>query len=162
MTQLETRVIEAVRRYGVAFEVIEINPAFADTEDFCREYGFPPEKSGNTILVASKKEPKRFAACIVPATARLDVNHTVKRRLGVSRASFARVDEMQALTGMEVGGVTPFALPGDVPIYVDPALTKLDWIILGAGGRGAKIKISPAVFDAMPNAEVVPGLSDAG
>ena len=77
--------------------------------------------------------------------------------MGVSKASFASAEEMIALTGMRVGGVTPFALPTGLPLYVDERIMRLDWVVLGGGGRGTKIKISPEVFRKM-GAEIVPGL----
>ena len=129
--------------------MIEIDPAFADTAAFCARYGYPAEKSANTILVASKKEPKSYAACVVLATTQLDVNRRVCALMEVSRASFAGADEMRAVTGMEVGGVTPFALPSGVPLYVDRRVADLDWVILGGGGRRTKIKISPEVLTAL-------------
>jgi prolyl-tRNA editing enzyme YbaK/EbsC (Cys-tRNA(Pro) deacylase) len=66
--------------------------------------------------------------------------------MGVSKASFASAEEMNALTGMEVGGVTPFSLPEGMPLYVDSRIMELDWVILGGGGRDRKLKISPEVF----------------
>ena len=143
----EERVREALDGLGVAHEVIEIDPAFADTARFCERYGYPAERSANTILVASKKEPKRYAACVVLATTQLDVNHRVRDLLEVSRASFASAEEMKSVLGMEVGGVTPFGLPAGMPLYVDARVGALDWIILGGGGRRTKIKIAPRVLE---------------
>ncbi|HIL88322.1 MAG TPA: hypothetical protein EYM25_06390, partial [Deltaproteobacteria bacterium] len=104
-------VLETVANLGLPHEVIEIAPAYADTTAFCEKYGFPMEQSGNTIVVASKKEPKVYVACVVLATTRLDVNKRVRKLMGVSKASFASAEEMNALTGMEICGVTPFSLP---------------------------------------------------
>lgn len=157
MGSLDHRVIAALGKLGLPHEIIEIDPAFADTAAFCRRYGHPPEKSANTLIVASKKAQKKYCACVVLATTRLDVNHRVKGLLGVSKASFATADEMMELTGMQVGGVTPFSLPPELPLYVDRRIMDLDWVILGGGGRDTKIKISPQVFTKL-GAEVVPDL----
>jgi prolyl-tRNA editing enzyme YbaK/EbsC (Cys-tRNA(Pro) deacylase) len=62
------------------------------------------------------------------------------------------------LTGMQVGGVTPFSLPAGLPLYIDDRIPPLDWIILGGGGRSLKVKISPEVFRKL-GAEVVAGLA---
>lgn len=150
----ESRYLEAVRRTGIPFESIEIDPALSDTAAFCAKYGYPLERSANTIIVASKKEPKRYAACVVQATRRLDVNHAVKELLGGAKCSFATAEETQALTGMMLGGVTVFGFPEAVPIYVDESLMAFDWIILGGGNRSVKVKISPVVFRNMPNASI--------
>jgi prolyl-tRNA editing enzyme YbaK/EbsC (Cys-tRNA(Pro) deacylase) len=156
---IERKVTQALDQLGLPYELIEIDPAYADTGQFCERYGFSMDESGNTIIVASKKEPRRYAACVVKASRRLDVNHTVRRLLGVPRLSFATAEETMALTGMMIGGVTVLALPPDLPIYVDETLLECERIILGSGSRSSKIRIAPAVFDRLPNAQVIPGLS---
>lgn len=156
---IEERVVKALDAIGVPYELMEIDPAFADTAACCEHYGLPLDGAGNTIVVASKKEPRRFGACVVKATTRLDVNHAVRALLGVSKVSFATAEETKTLTGMMLGGVTVFALPPDLPIYVDDKLMARDWVILGSGSRSSKIKISPDVFRRLPNATIVPGLA---
>ena len=151
-------VLKTVDNLGAAYEVIEIDPALADTALFCKHYGLPMQQSGNTIIVASKKEPKVFVACVVLATTRLDVNKRVRKLMGVPKASFASAEEMKLLTGMEVGGVTPFSLPEDLKLYVDSRIMELDWVILGGGGRDRKLKISPEVFYQL-GAEIVENLA---
>src|SRR5213596_93521 len=151
-------VAELVAKLGVPYELIEIDPAFADTAAFCEKYGYPLDRSCNTIIVASKKEPKKFVACVVLAHTRLDVNKRVTKLMGVPKASFASAEEMMELTGMQVGGVTPFSLPAGLPLYIDDRIPPLDWVILGGGGRSLKVKISPEVFTKL-RAEVVAGLA---
>ena len=145
---------------GVHHELHRIDPAFADTAAFCEKYGSSPDHAANTIIVASKKEPKQYAACVVKATRRLDGNHTVRRLMSASRISFASSEETRELTGMMIGGVTVLALPAELPIYVDDTLMDLPWIILGGGSRSLKIKVSPEVFRKLPGATVVAGLSN--
>jgi prolyl-tRNA editing enzyme YbaK/EbsC (Cys-tRNA(Pro) deacylase) len=142
-------VVRALDTLGVPYEILPIDPAFADTELFCRTYGVPAERSANTIIVASKTTPKQFSACLVLSDSRLDVNRKVRQLMGVSRASFATAADMQQLTGMEIGGVTPFSLPASVPLYVDARILDLDWVIVGGGGRTRKVRISPEVFTKM-------------
>jgi prolyl-tRNA editing enzyme YbaK/EbsC (Cys-tRNA(Pro) deacylase) len=156
---IEARVRRALEGFGVPYELMVIDPAYADTAAFCEKYGASLAHSANTIIVASKKEPKQYAACVVGATARLDVNHAVRTLMGVSRLSFASADETMALTGMMIGGVTLFALPATLPIYVDEPLTALDYVILGGGSRSLKIKTAPEMFTHIPNARIVAGLS---
>ena len=140
-------------------EVIPCDPEFADTAAFCEKYGYPMEQSANTILVASRTEPKVFAACVVTADRRLDVNGTVRRLLGVRKLSFASAEDTVALTGMMIGGVTPFGLPEGVPIYIDDAVMQHPWVIVGGGDRSSKLKLSPDELAALPGASVVEGLS---
>jgi prolyl-tRNA editing enzyme YbaK/EbsC (Cys-tRNA(Pro) deacylase) len=110
-------------------------------------------------LVASKKEPKKYAACVLQASRLLDVNHKVRELMGVSRVSFANAEETARVTGMLVGGVTVFALPEGIPIYVDEPVMALDYAILGGGGRSSKIKLRPAELLRVPGLQVVAGLA---
>src|SRR5215831_20376103 len=158
MATPEEIVIVALQKLDVPYELIDIDPRFADTAAFCEKYGYPVERSCNTIIVASKKEPKQFVACVVLAHTRLDVNKRVTKLMGVPKASFASAEEMMALTGMQVGGVTPFSLPPGMPLYIDDRIVGLDWIILGGGGRSLKIKTSPEIFRQL-GARAVSGLA---
>jgi prolyl-tRNA editing enzyme YbaK/EbsC (Cys-tRNA(Pro) deacylase) len=158
---IEQRVLLTLGRLGVPYEVIKIDPAYADTAEFCAKYGFPLDHSGNTIICASKKEPKRYSAGVVLATTRLDVNHAVRKLMGVSRVSFASGEETRALTGMMIGGVTVFALPEQLPIYVDRRVMSLDYVIVGAGSRSSKIRVSPEALLRLPNAQMVEELATA-
>jgi prolyl-tRNA editing enzyme YbaK/EbsC (Cys-tRNA(Pro) deacylase) len=159
---VDTRVRSVLESLGVPYEVMEIDPDFADTAQFCAKYDIPLDQSANTIIVASKKEPKQYCACLVLATTRLDVNHAVKKLMGVSRVSFAGAEETKALTGMLIGGVTVFALPDGLPIYVDERVMAPAWIIVGGGGRSTKIKLAPDALRRLPNVTVVPDLASGG
>ena len=157
--EIEQRVARVLADLGVPYELHEIDPAFADTAQYCERYGVPLDHSANTIIVASKKEPKQYAACVVKATTRLDVNHAVRRLMNASKLSFATAEETKTLTGMLIGGVTILALPPGLSIYVCDKLMPLPWVILGGGSRSSKIKISPEIFRRLPNATIVAGLS---
>ncbi len=146
---VDKRVKAALEALDIAYELIEIDPAFADTRPFCERYGYPLEQTCNTIIVATKRETTRLVACVVAGTMQLDVNKRVRKLAGARKASFAAADVMKEATGMEIGGVTPIALPRGMPLYVDDRLMEHEWVILGAGVREAKIEISPRVFSAL-------------
>ena len=156
---IEAQVVSTLNGLGIPHELIRIDPDFADTAEFCKKYGYTLEGSGNTIIVASKRGAKKYCACIVQGSARLDVNKTVKRLMGVSRASFASADETMELTGMMIGGVTAFALPEDLPVYADEKLLAQEYVILGSGSRSSKIKIAPEDIGKIPGAQFIDGLS---
>ena len=158
---IEARVAQALEGLGALWELMRIDPEFADTAAFCEKYGVALDHSGNTIIVASKKEPKKYCACLVLATTRLDVNHVVRRLLEVPRVSFATAEETRELTGMVIGGVTLLALPPDLPLYVDDRVMALDYVILGGGSRSSKIKIAPDALRKLPGFTVVTGLAQA-
>ncbi|WP_093145666.1 YbaK/EbsC family protein [Saccharopolyspora antimicrobica] len=137
----------------------EIDPDLADTAAFCEKYGSPLELSANCVVVAGKRAGEvRYAACVVLATTRADVNGVVKRRLDVRKASFAPMDDAVELTSMEYGGITPFGLPADWPILIDPEVAKAPALVVGSGVRRSKLIAPGEALTNLPNAEVLEGL----
>jgi prolyl-tRNA editing enzyme YbaK/EbsC (Cys-tRNA(Pro) deacylase) len=155
---VERRVLSALDAAQVDYEVIPCDPHLADTAAFCAHYGYPLDRSANTIIVAARNRPAACAS-VVLATTRLDVNHTVCDLLGVRRASFAGAEQTQALTGMMLGGVTPFALPEPLPLYVDAAVMERPWVVVGGGSRSMKLRLSPAALLAASRGQVIHGLA---
>ncbi|MGD0321477.1 MAG: YbaK/EbsC family protein [Acidimicrobiales bacterium] len=157
--ELERGVLDALDDLGVGYEIFPCDPAFADTAAFCERYDVAMEDSANTIVVVGKGEPRRYVACVVLATTRLDVNGVVRHRLGVRKASFASAEETNERTGMMIGGVTPFALPEEIPVWVDAHVVARASVILGGGSRSLKIRVPPDALTRLPNAEVIEGLA---
>jgi prolyl-tRNA editing enzyme YbaK/EbsC (Cys-tRNA(Pro) deacylase) len=141
------------------YDLFACNPALADTAAFCAAYGFAMEDSANTIVVVGKSDPPVYAACVVLATHRLNVNRAVRNRLGTRKASFASPDETRVLTGHEIGGVTVFGLPAALPILVDAAVMERRRIILGGGSRSWKVIAPPSILLTIAGVEVVAELA---
>ena len=152
-------VIAELTSMGLEYEEMECDPDLADTAQFCEAYDIPLEKSANAIVVASRKPEGHNAVCVVLAHTRLDVNGTVRKRLDVRKVSFAPADLTQSLTGQEIGGVTIFGLPEDLPIWLDSRIMDCDWVIVGAGSRSAKIKLDPSQLGDVDRYEFVPDLA---
>ena len=150
--------LDLLTSLDVDHEVVPCDPALADTAQFCEAYGYAMEDSANTILVIGKSDPPVHAACILLAHTRLDVNKTVRKKLGTRKASFADGAATEALTGMTIGGVTPFGLPDDLPLWVDSRVMERTSIVLGGGSRDRKVIAPPAILTAI-GAEVVEDLA---
>jgi len=144
---------------GLPFEVWPCDPELADTAVFCEHYGVALENSANAILVRSKTGDRKFVVCVLLATDRLNTNHTVRKKMGARKVSFASADETREMTGMEIGGVTPLALPEDLPIWIDDAVMRCEYVMLGGGNRDCKIKLDPQALLRQSNIEVVAGLA---
>ena len=157
----QEQVVDHLRRLGADHEIVPCDPALADTAAFCEAYGYSPDDSANTIIVVGKGETPRPVACVVLASTRLDVNGLVRKRLEVRKASFASADETMELTGMEIGGVTAFALPSGLPIWVDAAVMARERIILGGGSRSIKILTPPSTLTKLDDVTVIDGLARA-
>jgi len=155
----------AAPREGVAadaFWVAEIDPDLADTQAFCERYGVRMDRSANCVILAARREGRSwFAACVVLATTRADVNGLAKKHLGASKISFAPMDAATAASAMEFGGITPIGLPAGWPILIDEAVAAADRVVVGSGVRRSKISLPGAALAELPNAVVLSGLGRA-
>jgi prolyl-tRNA editing enzyme YbaK/EbsC (Cys-tRNA(Pro) deacylase) len=136
--------------------VSAIDPSLADTAAFCGHHGIGLDVSANCVVVEARRADRVwFAACVVLASTRADVNGVVRKHLGARKISFAPMDTAVSLTGMEDGGITPVGLPHDWPILVDQAVVGQERVVIGSGVRGSKLLAATAVLASLPNAEVL-------
>lgn len=140
--------------------VAEIDPGLADTAAFCTAYDVPLDQSANCVVLAGRREgDTRFAACVVLATTRADVNGVARRWLDVRKISFAPMDDAVALTGMEYGGITPVGLPPQWPILIDARVVEQGDVVIGSGLRRSKLVVPGALLAELPNAHVISDLA---
>lgn len=152
-------VLDQLAELGAAYELVPCDPDLADTAAFCEAYGYSMEDSANAIVVAGKSAPPVFAMCLVLADSRLDVNKVVRKRLGTRKCSFASAEQTIEMTGMQIGGVTPFGTTESLPLWIDARVMERDNLIIGGGSRDRKLLVPPATLAAHPRAEVVEGLA---
>ncbi len=131
--------------------VAPIDPGLADTAVFCAAYDVAPESSANCVVVAGRRGGEtKYAAVMVLATMRADVNGVIRKALDVRKCSFAPMEDAVALTGMEYGGITPIGLPAGWPILIDEAVLAAGDVVIGSGLRGSKILLDAAQLLSLP------------
>jgi prolyl-tRNA editing enzyme YbaK/EbsC (Cys-tRNA(Pro) deacylase) len=139
--------------------VAEIDPALADTAAFCVRYGVTGEQSANCVVITGRRDGEtRYAACVILATTRADVNGIGRRALDVRKASFAATDIAVAETSMEYGGITPVGLPASWPVLVDAAVVAAPQVVIGSGLRRSKLALSGKALASLPGARTIEGL----
>ncbi len=150
-------VADPVREVGLALgdvEVAAIDDSLADTAAFCEAYGVPPENSANCVIVAGRRgDQTTYAAVLVLATMRADVNGIIRKNLGVRKISFAAQNDACARTGMDYGGITPIGLPPGWPILVDSRVLAAGEVVIGSGLRNSKLLLPAARLLKLPGAK---------
>ncbi|MGP3983022.1 YbaK/EbsC family protein [Streptomyces sp. KR80] len=165
LDELVPPVAEAVRTWRGAVPVeqllyVDTDPDKADTAVFAETYG-PGllEASANCVVAVGKRgQSVTLAACVVLSTTRVDVNGTLRRHLGVRKASFAPMELAVGESGMEYGGITPFGLPADWPLLVDSAVVDVPYVVVGSGRRRGKLLVPGKALAELPGATVLEGL----
>ncbi|HEV8658384.1 MAG TPA: YbaK/EbsC family protein [Thermoanaerobaculia bacterium] len=152
---LHPSVRAALDAASIQCEVVPCEPEWADTVEFCANYGIPPEEACNTIVIALKTTPRRYVACLVRSDTKLDVNHRVAAEVAFKRLSFASPEEAAQISGQAMGGVTIVGLPADIPILIDKRVMERPSVIIGGGNRTSKARLDPRELTKLPGARVV-------
>ncbi|MFI5733234.1 YbaK/EbsC family protein [Kribbella sp. NPDC051587] len=135
---------------------VAIDPELADTAAFCARYDVPMAASANCVIVLGKRGGESsYAAVLVLADDRADVNGVIRKHLGVRKISFAAQDDAVGTTGMEYGGITPIGLPAEWPVLVDEAVVQAGPVVIGSGIRASKILIDGTALATLPSATVL-------
>jgi prolyl-tRNA editing enzyme YbaK/EbsC (Cys-tRNA(Pro) deacylase) len=147
--------ISTVERIGI----VEIDPRFSDTAAFCAQYEVPPSQTANCVILQAKRSNHSwFAAGVVLADTRADVNGMARRVLDARKVSFASMDDAVSITDMEYGAITPLGLPGDWRLLIDKTVADANCIVIGSGRRKSKLVVSGNLLARLRGALVVEGL----
>jgi prolyl-tRNA editing enzyme YbaK/EbsC (Cys-tRNA(Pro) deacylase) len=142
--------------------VAEIDPRLSDTESFCRQYQIGMERAANCVVLEAKRGEKSwFAACVILASTRADINGVVRRTLDARKVSFAPMEAAVAQSGMEFGAITPVGLPGEWAVLVDKAVADSESVIIGSGIRQSKLLVPGSFFIQLPNVQIIEGLAQS-
>lgn len=160
--QMASVVFEALKACPDISEVgvSPIDPALSDTAAFCEAYGIGAEESANCVVLKTKKgEIRGFAALVILASTRADINSKACEALGVKKASFAPMEEATASSKMEFGAITPIGLPREWPILIDAKVASAKSVVVGSGIRGSKLALPGRVLASLPGVQVIENLA---
>ncbi|MGH6777473.1 MAG: YbaK/EbsC family protein [Bradyrhizobium sp.] len=113
-------------------------------------YGVEPGRIAKTL---SLRIGERVVLIVTSGTSRMD-NRKMKALFKVKPKMLAP-DEVAEITGHEVGGVCPFGLKTQLPIYCDVSLKAFDVVVPAAGSTHSAVRISPLQMTELVSAEWV-------
>ena len=139
--------VESVRawlaEHAPDLELIEVAESTATVETAARALGVEPARIAKTLAVRAGATTFLLVA---RGDARLD-NAKSKAEFG-ARPRMLGAEETLALTGHPVGGVCPFGLATDLPVFLDVSLQPFDTVFPAAGSLNTSVKVSPQrLFD---------------
>ena len=117
----------------VELEVITSTVALA-----AQAHGVEPGRIAKTL--AFKLADGKVFLLVARGDARID---NVKFKIAFGKGKMLALDEVEALTGHPVGGVCPFGLATDLPVYLDRSLQAFDEVLPAAGSVNSALRISP-------------------
>ena len=146
--------LESVRAYlaihAPDIEVLIHDGSTATVAQAAAAHGVPEAAIAKTLSLTVGGKP---FLVVTGGLARLD-NKKAKAEFG-GKVSMLGPDEVLRVTGHPVGGVCPFGLATDLPIYCDATLRTFDEVVPAAGSATSAMRISPNRLAALTNAKWV-------
>jgi prolyl-tRNA editing enzyme YbaK/EbsC (Cys-tRNA(Pro) deacylase) len=112
----------------------DISTAFLAAQALGTEVG----QIAKSILFKTKDD--RFLMVVSAGDVKID-SKAVKNLTG-SRVRMANAEEVEEITGFNIGGVCPFALKQEVPIFLDESLKRYEIVYTAAGTSNTALPIS--------------------
>ncbi|UNK38103.1 YbaK/EbsC family protein [Shinella sp. H4-D48] len=113
-------------------------------------HGVEPAQIAKTICARVGED---IVLIVAAGTARLS-NRKFKDRFA-AKPRMLDAEQVVAATSHPVGGVCPFGLPTDLPVYCDRSLSDFAEVVPAAGATNAAVRIAPERMAALVNAEWV-------
>lgn len=134
--------VEAVRAFLSAhapdLKIVELDDSTATVEMAAKGHGVAPAQIAKTLSLRIRD---RTLLIVTSGDARLN-NRKIKDVLG-GKPRMLGADEVVALTGHPVGGVCPFGLATQLPVYCDISLKAFDEVVPAAGSTNSAVRIAP-------------------
>jgi prolyl-tRNA editing enzyme YbaK/EbsC (Cys-tRNA(Pro) deacylase) len=135
--------LESVRAWLAAhasdLRLIEVAESTATVATAAQALGVEPGRIAKTLAV---RTGDLVFLLVARGDARLD-NAKTKAAFG-TRPRMLGPEETLAVTGHPVGGVCPFGLETDLPVFIDVSLKDYELVYPAAGSLNSSVEIAPA------------------
>lgn len=152
---MQTPATTALDGAGVPYRITEyeLDDEGAYGDQVVASLGLDPDTVGKTLVVAL--DDGRHVVAVVPASGTLDLK-ALARAAGAKRASMAKSDAAERMTGSVLGGIAPLGHRRALGVYVDELLAVADEIHVSGGRRGLEVSLHPQDLIAATGATVGP------
>ena len=140
MVSDKTNAMRALDSRGIDYDVLTFSPSIHSADGIAEALGIPLAQVYKTLVVLGTRE--RVMLFIVPGDRSLDTKRAA-RAAGEKKVRMAPHKVAEAVTGLQVGGISALALldrPFDV--FLDSSAAQLDRILVSAGKRGVNLRLA--------------------
>jgi Ala-tRNA(Pro) deacylase len=134
---LEAKIIGMLEDTKISYELVEHEPVY--TNPAMAEALNVSESETVKSLVLKTKEGNMIVL-VLPGNKKVDWKQAAAGAK-TKKVSFAKPEEVSEAVGCEVGCVPPFGHMTEIPIYMDPDLTKKNFVYFNPGVHDKSYKI---------------------
>lgn len=146
---LNTKLVNFLKEKGVEFKEIK-HEATTSSEESAKARGTSIEQGAKALLMFADSNP---VLLVLSAAKKLD-NGAFKKQFSFKDLKMASAEEVEKISGVQIGGVPPFGNLFNVPVYVDETLLNENEIAFNAGSREKSIIMKSSDFKKLVNPQL--------
>ncbi|SHE61959.1 YbaK/EbsC family protein [Caloramator proteoclasticus] len=131
------RVREYFRKYNRDKDIMELDASSATVELAAQALDVEPARIAKSLAL---KNGERVIMIVTAGDAKID-NAKFKAEFG-TKPKMLSIEETFEYTGHQVGGVCPFALKNDIPVYLDISLKRFKTVFPACGSSNSAIELT--------------------
>ena len=144
------RVKEYLAQRGAADRVMEFARSTATVQEAAQTLGVAPARIAKTLSFRNKAGD---GCLILVAAGDVRIDNKAFRAQFALKPRMCTAEEAVQFTGHAVGGVCPFDLPENVPVYLDDSLRRFDIVYPAAGNAASAVRLTPEELYALAGAQ---------
>lgn len=149
----KTQAMRILEGRKVSYEVLAYPPEERDAVRIATALDLPAHEVFKTLVVI--RQSGRAMLVIIPSDRQLDLKRLAKS-VGEKKVKMATHREAEALTGLQVGGISALALLNrGFAIFADSSAESLETITVSAGQRGVQVRLAAAELLEICQAQIV-------
>lgn len=151
---IETPVTRALDTLQIPYRIFQHPGPVESLEQAARERGQLPEQVIRSLVFRITQD--EYVMVLMAGATQVNWN-VLRKFLKVSRVTMANQEELRAVTGYEIGAVSPFGLPQQMRILADPNVFAPDRVSIGSGVRGTTVILASVDLKrALVELEIIP------
>ena len=134
---VEEKIIGILDDHNIAYDVFEHEPVYTNPT-MAAALNVSESETVKSLVVMTKE--KEMVVLVMPGDKKVEWKKAAAN-VGTKKISFAKPEQVLEKVGCEVGCVPPFGQLTELPIFLDPDLTKKDFVYFNPGVHDKSYKI---------------------
>ena len=156
----KTNAMRMLEARKIPFETYTFDPDIHSADGVAEVLGLPAHQAYKTLVVMRQKGKPLLV--MVAGDRELDLKRLASA-VGEKKLSMASHKEAEALTGLQVGGISALALLNrGFEVYIDRPATELFHVLVSAGCRGIDLMVSVEDLIRVTRARVIEATAEIG
>jgi Ala-tRNA(Pro) deacylase len=137
MSAVEEKIIGMLKAQKIEFESVDHEPVYTNPA-MAEALGVTEAETVKSLVLMTKE--KKMVVLVLPGNKKVEWKKAAAD-IGTKKVSFAKPEQVLEQVGCEVGCVPPFGQLVELPIYMDEALIKKDYVYFNPGVHDKSYKI---------------------